>query len=111
MTNRITKKQLQFKMDYIIRNLDRPVSYWDADQNINVGHIHIDYYNPGGNPYAYQIAEIININGGVRNWTNYRMTVREFDAYLTGIVQALELKDSAPRKKVVVNGQVLSVEA
>ena len=81
---RITKAELESRVNYIAKKLDRPKEY------NQIGHLFIDHYNPGGNPYTYKLAEIANENLGEHDWTNYRMTIREFYAYLNGIIDGLE---------------------
>lgn len=95
MTDRITRKQLDWKVAYINEQLGRPDTAWTKTDNgitPNIGHIFIDHYSPGGNPYTYKLAEMME-NGGERDWTNYRMKLQEFAAYLNGIIAILELQE------------------
>lgn len=87
--DRITKKQLQTKVDYINRILNRPDSYMDENRQLNKGHLFIDRHNPGDNTRIYQLTELGD-NFSESPWINYRMTIREFNAYLTGIIDGLE---------------------
>lgn len=87
--NRITKKQLQTKVNYINHILNRPDSYMDENRNPCKGHIFIDKHNPGDKTKIYKLAELGD-NFSESDWTNYRMTIREFYIYLTGIIDGLE---------------------
>lgn len=72
---RVTIKQLRYLVDYINRRTDSK--------------FFIDHYSPGGNPYTYHLAETTE-GGGERPTTNYRMTAREFKAYLNGIIDTVD---------------------
>ena len=95
MSERVSNKQLAYMVQFINKKLNRPAepSYKDDAGHwcANVGHIFIDHYNPGGNPYSWKLAEYSTETGGEHDWTVYRMTLKEFYAYLKGITQALEL--------------------
>ena len=92
--DRITNNILSSKVEYINKRLNRPVAGWKNDDSGKwsslEGHIMIDHYNPGDNPYQWKLTEYANTDGGQRDWTNYRMTRKEFYAYLIGIIEGLE---------------------
>ena len=81
--SRITRKELEVKVDYINHATIRPA------ENV-IGHIAIDHYSPGMNPYQYKLVKIME-NGGVSELTSCRMTIREFYSYLNGIVTGLDM--------------------
>lgn len=75
--DRITRKQLQLKVDYLSRILNR--------------NFKIDHYNPGSNPYTYRLVEDRwNGGSGERDVHNYRMTAKEFNAYLNGMIDCID---------------------
>jgi hypothetical protein len=83
--SRITNQELQVRVDYLNRKLNRdPKPY-------SIGHIDIDHYAPGDNPYQYKLVEVMNESGGIHEWTSYRMTRAEFYAYLNGLCDGLDL--------------------
>jgi len=96
MSDRITNNMLSAKVEYINKRLNRPVAGWQKDDKDQwsslVGHIMIDHYSPGDNPYQWKLTEYANDCGGQNDWTNYRMTRKEFYAYLVGIIDGLERK-------------------
>lgn len=101
--DKITTNQLQHKVDYIAKMLSRPTIGWkkvDGQNIANIGYLFIDHYNPGDNPYQFKLAELMNESGGEHDWTNYRMTRKEFYAYLTGICDGLD------HAKSEINSQV-----
>lgn len=94
MSERITRKLLQVRVNYIAKRLNRPATMSTVDESgqrtANIGYLFIDHYNPGDNPYQYKLAEICNDGYAEHDWTNYRMTGKEFYAYLNGIIDGLE---------------------
>lgn len=75
MADRITRKRLQVKVDYLSRRL-----------NTN---FKIDHYQPGGNPYVWKLQEVRN-DGTYHDVTSYRMTIQEFWAYLNGMIDCID---------------------
>ena len=84
MTNRISNRELQTRVDWINIALKR------NHQRYAIGNIFIDHYSPGDNPYQYKLTEVMNEAGGLHDWTNYRMTRKEFYAYLNGIIEGID---------------------
>lgn len=73
--DRVTKEILQMKVDYLSRRLGlEPPLY-------------IDDYAPESNPYRYQLVQ--HLEHGEHLLTNYRMTAREFKAYLNGMIDCI----------------------
>jgi hypothetical protein len=87
MADRITNQEINVRVAYIARKLHRPTS--------GIGSIYVDRYSPGYNPYQYKLAEIIDSYGAVHEWTSYRMTRKEFYAYLNGLCAGIDAAQEA----------------
>ena len=80
--SRVTNQDLQTKVAFLNKVMGKPSDPYAP------GHLNIDHYNPGDNPYQYKLVEMMD-NGGLHEWTSYRMTKSEFNQYLAGLIEGL----------------------
>lgn len=93
---RITRKRLVNRVAIISRLQHRPEDpLWRKIDGVNVatvGMLRLDYNSVYG---GYHLEEVCSEGGGVRVLNGPRMTTREFDSFLSGMIVALE--HEAPR--------------
>ena len=95
---RVTISYLRRKVERLNKELGRPATAWTkVEKGLvgNIGHIEIDHYQPGGNKHTYKLTEVMTAGGGVNEFTNYRMTATELDAYIEGIFTGMDLASRA----------------
>lgn len=96
-----TKKDLENIVQHLNKRRELPLTAYSmnaAGETVaNVGHLHVDTWTPGDqHGTRYRLARISKGGGVSYVGTNRAFNLREFDAFVSGILAAAELERMGP---------------
>lgn len=104
---KITRKDLQCRVDRLNKLLNRPAEEWmprtkaRGPLRTNVGHFKLEGNSPGDGWTRYTLALIVTEGGGEMKVSTC-CTLQEMDAYISGVFSVLESTErwtgTGPRK-------------
>ena len=90
-----TRKDLERIVDHLNKVNGRPTVAYSmtpaGQRKANEGHLFVDTWSPGDGKTRYRLARLAERGGVSFIGTNRNFTLREFDAFLTGILAAREV--------------------
>lgn len=91
-----TKKDLERIIQHLNEVNGRPKVAYSmtpaGDRKANEGHLFMDTWSPGDGKTRYRLARLSERGGVSFIGTNRAFSLREFDAFLSGILAAREVK-------------------
>ena len=111
MANRVSNKRLAYLMECITNLQMRPIQPMQATDHgtiFNIGGLILEYAKEYG---GYQLMEIINDHGAQGPVSgNLRLSAREMELFMMGMIQALEGSHACPSPKAKLREMRLLLE-